>query len=404
MGVFVEGAGAQIFAIRPPAEDRPQPDILWQRPGRGMGASAADGILTAVDLDGDHAVELVAAETTATGAAALVAYHADGQPFWRHAFEQTPGGHPVHNLAALTYWWPGHFRSTETIDLFVNTRRGLMHSDLGQLLDGRTGQCIWSRDKAVVPDQFHWGYAGMPISAADVLGDGRDELVNLYPVCFWIADGATGAIIAAQELASRKVLPAWAAYGEPLVHDFTGDGKPDILLDSVYILALLDAAGQPIWHGKARRDYLRGEADDNEGQTTSIRHALIDWDGDRRMELASGGYQDGVRAIDPRDGTVLWSLPAPQPTVGKCTAANIDGTGGDELLYAAGNTLVAITGDRQGGRVLWTWQGPAPLSLPAIADIDGDQRAEVLVQSAAGLVHCIDGPAAAQGANQGASQ
>ena len=83
--------------------------------------------------------------------------------------------------------------------------------------------------------------------------------------------------------------------------------------------------------------------------------------------------RDGVRAIDPRDGKVLWSLEAPKPTGARCAAADIDGKRGDELIYPAADELVAITGGRESGRILWRWKGPAALSLPAIADLDGER-------------------------------
>jgi outer membrane protein assembly factor BamB len=242
-----------------------------------------------------------------------------------------------------------------------------------------------------VPEQFTWGYAGATVAAADVRGDGRDQIVNLFPVCFWLADGRTGEIVTAQELAARKVLPAWAAYGEPVVYDFDGDGHQEVLLDSPYLLAVLDRQGQPLWHGKPKADYPTGTAADNDAETTSTRHAIVDFNGDGTMEIASAGYRDGVRAIDPRDGRVLWSLMAPAPTAGKCAAADINGDGGDELLYVAGSELLAVTGDLSAGRILWRWQGPASLSLPAIADVDGDTKAEIVVQSADGVVHCLDG-------------
>jgi outer membrane protein assembly factor BamB len=117
---------------------------------------------------------------------------------------------------------------------------------------------------------------------------------------------------------------------------------------------------------------------------------LADFDGDGTFEIASAGYGDGVRAIDAKTGRVLWSLQAPEPTGPKVAAANIDGAGGDEIIYPAGYNLVAITGDRTSGRVLWTWHGPARLSLPAIADVDGDGLAEIVVQDANATIHCLD--------------
>src|SRR5439155_1587830 len=145
--------------------------------------------------------------------------------------------------------------------------------------------------------------------------------------------------------------------------------------------------GDFIWSiqlGICRYDFPTGSNDGNAGQTTTIKHALIDFDGDGAFEIASAGYSDGVRAIDPRDGKTLWSLSAPTPTCHRVVAANIDGHPGEELLYASGNKLVAITGDRSAGKILWEWQGPAALGMPAIADIDGDGLAEIIVQAADG--------------------
>ncbi len=388
--VVVEGPGQQVFAISPPRQRGERPRLLWQRPGRGMRDGSRTAGLLAADLDGDGACEVIAADEAREGHARLVAYRGDGTTLWDKAFPQTNGAWPVWNVGALTFWWPGRFRRPDAVDLFVNTRRRLMHSDVGQLLDGRSGTTLWTHDKAELPGEFRWGFAGTPLAAADVNQDRLDELVSLYPVCFWIAEGRSGRITAGKELASRRALPAWAAYGEPMVYDFNGDGRPEVLLDSPYLLALLDLSGKPLWHGPGRMDYPVKPGEGNVGQTTACKHALVDIDGDGKFEIASAGYGDGVRLIDPQSGKVLWSLAAPAPTGPRVAAANIDGRGGDEILYPVGNTLVAVTGDRASGRVLWTWQGPAALGLPVVADVDGDGLAEIVVQDAAGTVHCLD--------------
>ena len=69
--------------------------------------------------------------------------------------------------------------------------------------------------------------------------------------------------------------------------------------------------------------------------------------------------------MDAQTGTHQWSLQAPTPTGRKCAAADIDGNGGDELIYIAGNILVVVTGDLKAGHILWTWQAPSSLSTMA---------------------------------------
>jgi outer membrane protein assembly factor BamB len=119
---------------------------------------------------------------------------------------------------------------------------------------------------------------------------------------------------------------------------------------------------------------------------------LLDFAGDGHFELASAGYSDGVHVFDVQTGKVLWTLHAPVATCAKMVSADIDGRAGDELIYPAGSELCAVTGDRSSGRMLWKWAAPAALSMPAIADVDNDGRAEIIAVSADGTVYCIDGP------------
>jgi hypothetical protein len=58
----------------------------------------------------------------------------------------------------------------------------------------------------------------------------------------------------------------------------------------------------------------------------------------------------------------------------------------------AGTKLVAITGNRSAGRMLWEWTGRARLSVPAIAGVNGNGLAEIVLQPADDRVYCL-GPA-----------
>ena len=388
--IVVESAGNQVVAMVPTASHS-APKLLWQQTGRGMGDGSRQCGMLAVDLNQDGGKEIVLADQTISGTARLVAIRNDGSVLWEHSFPQIPGDSPRWNVGALTFWWPGRFRDPHRFDLFVNIRRGLMHSDEGMVLDGQTGEVVWSQQKAIVDNIFKWGYAGIPLAVDDVNQDNLDELIDLYPVCFWIADGKDGKIQVAQDLAAQKLLPAWAAYGEPMVYDFNQDGNREILLDSVYILAMLNTKGDVIWHGLGRADYPTSPNEGNVGETTEVKHALVDFNGDGRFELASGGYRDGIRAIDSITGKVIWTLEAPTPTCQKMCAADIDGQPGDELIYPSGDTLVCVNSDLKSGKITWTWNAPAKLSAPAIADVDGDKYAEIIVKSSDGTVWCLDG-------------
>ena len=267
-----------------------------------------------------------------------------------------------------------------------------MHSDVGHLLDGRDATTLWTHEKAEVPGQFRWGWArhsargrrrqcgparraGLPVPGLFLDRRGPDRPDHGRP--------------------GTRLAQGTARLGGLRRADglrFQRRRQPEVLLDSPYLLALLDRTGKPLWHGPGRVDFPVSPSEGNTGETTTCKHALVDIDGDGKFEIASAGYGDGVRVIDPRTGSGSGRCAAPAPTGPKVAAANIDGRGGDEILYPAGNTLVVITGDRTSGRVLWTWQGPAALSMPAIADVDGDGLAEIVVQDALGTVHCLSQP------------
>ncbi|MDO8586253.1 MAG: hypothetical protein Q7T82_04375, partial [Armatimonadota bacterium] len=206
----------------------------WRQQGRAMTVSAPQDLgILAADVNGDGHLETLFARRSRTGEAELVAVRPDGRPLWSHTFRGFDGAPPVWNLGGLTIWTVGRFAHKDHLDVFATLRRSSMHSDEGFCLCGKTGREIWRQDKVVLPDDTDWestrGYAGTEIAAADIDGDGLDELVCVYPDRYWTASGKTGAIDKVVNTANKVFPNMWVAYGIPVVADFAGAGKPQVL-------------------------------------------------------------------------------------------------------------------------------------------------------------------------------
>ena len=108
---------------------------------------------------------------------------------------------------------------------------------------------------------------------------------------------------------------------------------------------MLHAHPDPYADYRENQAYPTATNEGNASETTSVKHALVDFAGDDTFEIASAGYGDGVRAIDPRDGKVLWSLSAPMPTCPRVVAVDIDGRLEDHdctMTYRRGSRKLAV--------------------------------------------------------------
>jgi hypothetical protein len=73
-----------------------------------------------------------------------------------------------------------------------------------------------------------------------------------------------------------------------------------------------------------------------------------------------------------------WATPGKVQAAGELASGNIDGLAGNEVVgCGAGSTVVAFKGD---GSLLWTSEAKFSCRIPAVADLDGDGHAEVIVE------------------------
>lgn len=355
---------------------------LWRQSGRGTKSDGPPSVV-AIDLNNDGALETLFARSSQSGEAELVAVDPDGKRVWSHVFTGFDGAAPISGLGGLTYWTVGHFTASERYDVFVSLRRSTMHSDEGYCLSGIDGKTLWHQDgvflSGVTDPEEARGYAGRPVAVADLNSDGLDELVCEYPDRFWIASGKTGEVTYIAKTSNGIFGSSWVAYATPIVADFLGNGKSQILWGGCqYLRALLSSDGAVLWKGKP------------DAGPPYVMQGLGGVDEAGKLSIGEAHSRD-FHCLDAASGTEKWtySLAEEYADPGSTITADVDGDRVDEFLFTSGQTLYALNG--KGGKANLVWSLPLstmPSSL-AYADADGDGWPEILFGGSDGYIYLV---------------
>jgi hypothetical protein len=375
----------QLTAFQVSAEG--SPTGVWTQSGRGsyVGMNTITGQLgfgnvVLADLLGDGSLATLAGARGSAGQARLVALDRNGQELWGHDFDHIPGAAPDWNSGGLTVWMVGHFRSTEYMDVMVTVRRGTMHSDELYLLDGRTGEMVWTREYGHTPGTTFVprGGGGAQMTVVDWDADGLDEAINMWPDAFYVVDGN------GQNLVDRSFMDDVYGTKQPtqqgiaIVADFLANGSQTILhAASMYVLALLDRNANPLWRTASGVEQ------------TLWSPAVGDFDGDNDLDIISSARDSStLMSYDARTGAVRWTLNLPG-IPGPGVSGDLDGDGRDEALFAVGNTLYCIgaTPDGRAGRIEWSRSFSSTIGMPILADVTGQGQLQIVVVSQDGYVY-----------------
>ncbi len=233
------------------------------------------------------------------------------------------------------------------------------HRGVLRMLDGHTGQEIWSVDK---PDPNSTGFSGMSIALGDVDGDALMDIVAVTGEGFVVMLDSKGTVVRT----SDKPIPgnADAAFGWGgglAIADVDHDGHPEIAYGAT-LFTTTGGAITRVWTGAAGMG----------GSVTTALSTFTDLDGapDDNLELLAG------RTAYKADGTVLWDRPG--LTDGFPATGDFDNDGKPEAVLVAAGKVWILDG-LSGATVLGplTLPGTGAGGPPTVADFDGDGKAEI---------------------------
>src|SRR5262245_9782047 len=167
-----------------------------------------------------------------------------------------------------------------------------------------------------------------------------------------------------------KVDLASASYGGGAIGDLRGDGNLVIVFGTYFndehLYAVQAKDGKVLWKFKS------------EGGPFDASVALVDLDGDKKLEVLAADSSTGTLFCLNFKGEVVWKFKLPSSTDSPPAVADLDGDGKLEIVVGT-----MTTGDRQGRVVVldadtrkqrWSAKVPGHVqSEPALVDLDGDK-------------------------------
>jgi len=231
-------------------------------------------------------------------------------------------------------------------------RKGVLRA-----LDGRTGQELWSLDRAA-PDSGGW--AGLSVALGDIDGDGRMDIAAATGEGRIALVSATGTV---ERLSDQLVGGASASNfgwgGGLAIADMEGTGHPQI----AYGASVFDTDDGGLTRRFLGTDGIGGQ---NNGMSLSTFARLVPGGS---MQLLAGN------TAYLADGGKLWKASVSD---GFSAVGDFDQNGTPEAVLI-GNGVVYLLDGATGAVVMgpFTLQGTGHGGPPTVADFDGDGRPEI---------------------------
>jgi hypothetical protein len=303
------------------------------------------------DLDGDRVAEIIAIKSLVDGFdsggdfAGLIVFDNQCQMKWQ---VQLRFRNVIDQLGALSI-------SVHDVDA-----DGYPEILVGSALFDHTGQLIWNKQSELLNSGL-----GLATTTADLNGDGDLEIITGNRA--YHPDGLIW-------FENRDLLGAWnptdLAGFYPAVANLDDDPEPEIVVAGGQGLFVLDHTGQVQKHFQSGD---HGWFDLGEISPPTIH----DFDGDGKPDIAIG-TRNGFAMFDG-DLNLRWMSDETEGVLTGATAFDFLGDGVAEAIYADRDELLVFDGKT--GEIVMRAPHSGALDYPVIADVDNDGAAEIVIVS-----------------------
>ena len=202
--------------------------------------------------------------------------------------------------------------------------------------------------------------SGSPV-IGDIDGDSVSEI--LIPTCNFAGEGGVLALNSDGTLKWKYETGDYGTYATPPLADIDGDGKLETIFPSYGgKIVAVDDGGTQMW-----------VIDTASYGTLSVIADIITYD--VGLEVVAG-VSSKTFLLKASDGTQIWE--APYGMRSDPAIADLDGDGKPEIVFAAWANVVALNGED--GSLLWTaGSGQFQGTCSILGDINGDGKPEVAV-------------------------
>lgn len=229
-----------------------------------------------------------------------------------------------------------------------------------RMLDGHSGQEIWSLDK---PSANSSGFAGLSTAIGDIDGDGSMDIAAVTGEGYVVMVDSKGNVVRTSDQPIPGHTNGTFGWGGGLaIADIDHDGFPEIAYGPT-LFSTTNGAITLAWTGAGGI---------GAGSIFQALSTFVDLDGaaDNNLELLAG------RTAYKADGTMLWNrtdIGDGFPAVG-----DLDGDGKPEVVVVGGGILRILEGlTGENDLPALTLPGNGAGGPPTIADFDGDGKPEI---------------------------